>query len=284
MTPSFFVAVLSFYTTICFISEPRPTSEPESPDNPGESRPRPETPSTQPQQLTDPEHSRLLFADSKAAGEEKVRLFDPLVYEDLNEQQRRLNAFLDTNAPSKVKRSDGVGKIIVNSLRFQDEGLGDVDRITKAFKKLSREEVNWPAVRKLALAHKCISGMWLVFQNSGERVDEAWEKVARGTVANKLGTHAKVTPTEDKGSPEESLHDGQYVISVYTENFNDKREVDNLEDKIRKLGMTGRMAFKPRVYSKIGFFSENEWGLRPGIYTSHWNPVENKSTIRDNEK
>ncbi|XP_033636565.1 UPF0696 protein C11orf68 homolog isoform X1 [Asterias rubens] len=261
-----------------------PASEANSPDHSESSQSRPETPSIQPQQITDPERSNRLFADSNAAGEEDTRLFNPLDYEDFDERQRSLDTFLDTYAPSKVKRSDGVGKIIVNSLRFKDEGLGDVEKIQEEFKKLSHEEVNWPTVRKLALTHRCKSGIWLVFQNTREKVDEAWRKIAKATVADMLGTHAKVTPTEDAGTPEEVLHSGQYVISVYAENFDKKDEVYNLEDKIRKLGMTDRMAFKPRVYSKIGVFSENKWGLRPGIYTSHWHPDVDESKIRDNEK
>ena len=123
-----------------------------------------------------------------------------------------------------------------------------------------------------------MSGIWLLFFDTGVQVDEAWEKIATATAKDELGMHAKVTPLKDKGEWK-SLHGSQHTVSVYTKDFNNKEDVMEIERKLRDLGMKGRMAYKPRVYTITGVYSQNKWGLRPVIYTSHWNAVRNASSI-----
>ena len=125
--------------------------------------------------------------------------------------------------------------------------------------------------------------MWLLFYETGVKVDQAWEKVANATVNDELGTHAKVNPFEDRGEGK-VLYDHQHAISVYTKDFTKKKHVLDIENKLRSLDLKGRMVYKPRVYSNIGVFSENKWKLMPGIYTSHWDTVNKKSKVRENEK
>ena len=112
-----------------------------------------------------------------------------------------------------------------------------------------------------------MGGTWLSHHDLGDPVDRAWEKIARATVEGKLGTHAKVTPCQDqKGS--EDLYEGNHTISVYIKDFTDKAEMLRVEKALRSLGITEIMKFKPRVYSSIGIYSNNEWNVRPTIYTS----------------
>ena len=123
-----------------------------------------------------------------------------------------------------------------------------------------------------------MSGIWLLIFDTGVQVDEAWEKIARATAMDELGTHAKVTPLQDEGEGK-ALHGSHHAVNVYTKDFTNKEDVMEIERKLRDLGMKGRMAYKPRVYTIMGVYSQNKWGLRPSIYTSHWNAERNASSI-----
>ena len=136
-------------------------------------------------------------------------------------------------------------------------------------------------ITNLCFNIRCLSGNWLLFIQTGTGIDEAWEKIATATVKDKLGTHAKVTPLEDVGEGK-ALHGQEHAVSVYTRDFTDKADVMKMEGKLRDLGLRGRMAYKPRFYSIIGVYGQNKWRLRPGIYSSHWDEVNNEASVRDN--
>ncbi|XP_071797199.1 UPF0696 protein C11orf68 homolog [Asterias amurensis] len=226
-----------------------------------------------------PERSTRLHADAKAAYEDDGLFFDPSDYPE-EERLELLQTFFETSAPSKTKRSDGIGWITVRSPSFVDEGLGDTEGLQSAWKDLtdSSDTIDFQTVKKLALKYRCLSGIWLLFFYTGTRIDEAWEKIATATVKDKLGTHAKVTPLKDAGEGK-ALHGQEHVVSVYTRDFTDKAHVMEIEEKLRDLGMRGRMAYKPRFYSIIGVYAQNKWRLRPGIYTSHWDEVNNEASV-----
>ena len=71
-----------------------------SPDHPSSGLERSDGPVTL---ETDLERSDRRFAYSKAAATEEKLIFDPTVYPE-NERLERLESFLKTSAPSKVKR------------------------------------------------------------------------------------------------------------------------------------------------------------------------------------
>ncbi|XP_038065971.1 UPF0696 protein C11orf68 homolog [Patiria miniata] len=226
-----------------------------------------------------------LFADSKKSGTEDGLQFDTANFAE-DELDEMLEKFFETSAPSKVKRSEGIGWIRVVSASYKEEGLGNLEDLEADWKKLqrSRQNIDFNAIKQLAIPHKCLGGIWLLFLDTGEEIDNAWEKIARATVRDKLGTHAKVTPREDTKEGKAlyaTASQEQHVVSVYTKDFTDKEDVMKVEAKLRKLGFRGRIVFKPRVYSSLGIYSENQWGLRPGIYTSNWDPRKLAGNIRD---
>ncbi|XP_033630109.1 UPF0696 protein C11orf68 homolog [Asterias rubens] len=230
----------------------------------------------------DPERSTRLHADAKAAYEEDGLFFDPSNYPE-EERLELLQKFFETSAPSKTKRSDGIGWITVRSPSFVDEGLGDdTEGLQAAWEELtnSSDTIDFQTVKKLALKYRCLSGIWLLFFTTGTRIDEAWEKIAKVTVKDKLGTHAKVTPLEDVGEGK-ALHGQEHAVSVYTRDFTDKADVMKMEGKLRDLGMRGLMTYKPRFYSIIGVYAQNKWRLRPSIYSSRWDEVNNEASVRD---
>ena len=80
-------------------------------------------------------------------------------------------------------------------------------------------------------------------------------------VSGKLGFAAKVS-TRD---PEDKTH----VICVYTEDFTNEEQVRAVEQGLRKVGVTVQMRYKPDIYTTLGIYSKNPWGLRPTVYISH---------------
>ena len=79
-------------------------------------------------------------------------------------------------------------------------------------------------------------------------------------VSGSLGHAAKVSPRDCKGN--------RHVICVYTEDFTNKEQVRAVEKGLRKVGVTSVMRYKPDVYTTLGIYSDNPWGLKPTVYTS----------------
>ncbi|XP_022090933.1 UPF0696 protein C11orf68 homolog [Acanthaster planci] len=221
------------------------------------------------------------FVDSKKAGTEDGLLFDPADYSE-GELDEMLDKFFEISAPSKVKRSDGIGWIRVLSSSYEEEGLGNLEDLENDWEKLkaSKKTINFDAIKEMAISNWCLGGIWLLFVNTAEEIDTTWEKIARATVKGKLGTHTKVTPVADTKEGKD-LYGAQHVVSVYTKDFTDKSDVLKVEAALRRLGLRERIVFKPRVYSSLGVYSQNEWNLRPGIYTSHWDARKLAGNIRD---
>ena len=67
------------------------------------------------------------------------------------------------------------------------------------------------------------------------------------------------------------VHDtdaANYVICVYTDDFTRKGDVWAAENRLRELGITETLRYKPDVYTTLGIYVGNEWGIRPTIYES----------------
>lgn len=115
-------------------------------------------------------------------------------------------------------------------------------------------------IRQLAEEYDYKTGKWLIY-SKWPAIDNVWKRVAKAVVAGKLGSSANVS-THD---PEENAH----VICVYTEDFTNEDQVRKVEENLRKEGITGRMTYKPDIYTTLGIYRKNPWGLRPTVYSSH---------------
>ena len=92
-------------------------------------------------------------------------------------------------------------------------------------------------------------------------IDATWTAIAKAVVSGTLGFFSKVfKPPDEK--------DTNYVICVYTEDFTKKRDVWVAEKRLRELGITETLRYKPDVYTTLGIYPGNEWGIRPTIYES----------------
>lgn len=85
------------------------------------------------------------------------------------------------------------------------------------------------------------SGKWLIF-DSIERVDDLWIKIMNCLDTGLLGPEAKVSTSKFK--PGFENRSNQRVICVYTESFQDKKDIWRIEKAIRDLGFWGDLYYK----------------------------------------
>ncbi len=94
-------------------------------------------------------------------------------------------------------------------------------------------------------------GKWLVFAETAD-ADELWKKIRDATVANELGIWAKVSTA--KALPESS--DNRVVIYVSTADWSDEKDVMEVREKLRELGVEKRIGYKRNIETYQGEYSE----------------------------
>ncbi|XP_078612613.1 UPF0696 protein C11orf68 homolog [Branchiostoma floridae x Branchiostoma japonicum] len=210
-------------------------------------------------------------AEAMAADLDQWITFDARI-KDLSD----LDPWLDEFAPSKVMREDGVGWISVHAESYVDDPLRDVVHLQEGWENLkhSGRAVTLETITSLALNNHCTSGKWLFHVENGFKVDYGWSAIARGVVEGKLGSSAKVSPASK--TPDASF---RHVVCVYNTNFNNRDEVWLLENAIRRVGIKCPMSYKPDVYTCLGIYRKNKWGLRPTIYHSDFDVSKGCSVI-----
>lgn len=84
------------------------------------------------------------------------------------------------------------------------------------------------------------SGKWLIFEYVKE-VDATWKKIEMATLKGLLGPSAKVSTA--KPNPN-AFDERMKVICVYTEDFNNKLDIDRIAKVIRSLGIDNKLIYK----------------------------------------
>ena len=85
-----------------------------------------------------------------------------------------------------------------------------------------------------------VSGKWLIFEHVSE-VDATWKKIELATLKGLLGPSAKVSTAK----PNPNAFDvTMKVICVYTEDFNNKLDIDRIAKAIRSLGIDNKLIYK----------------------------------------
>ncbi|KAG5633427.1 hypothetical protein H0H81_007873, partial [Sphagnurus paluster] len=115
------------------------------------------------------------------------------------------------------------------------------------------------ALDALALAHGVLSGKWMVYAKP-HQVDDLWSRIATAVVANApsgTGARAKVSPARP---------DEPHVVCVYVEDYSDPQEVARVREALRRAGVRWKIGFKPDVYTHLGIYKGNGWGIRPSRY------------------
>ena len=183
-----------------------------------------------------------------------------------------LSNFLAKAQPSQLTQ-DTAPWIYVNDMTrpheessFKDENVPAMLAEWKAVNQAHRASPDELCDHILKIAHRynCLSGKWMVFCKT-EEVDQVWERIARAVVEGRLApcNAAKVNPRDVSGSG------NNHGIMVYTKDFSNKADVDCARSKLRsECGIVEKISYKPDIYTHLGVYSHNEWGLRPSLYRS----------------
>ena len=125
----------------------------------------------------------------------------------------------------------------------------------------SGRTISKQVITDLASKHRFTTGKWLFFVNTGEAVDNVWRKIAKAVYKGTIpSVSAKVSPITP-GKP-------SHLICIYNEDFTDTEEVMACERGIRGLDLQYTMYYKPDIFTDLGIYASNAWGLKPTLYTS----------------
>jgi len=98
-----------------------------------------------------------------------------------------------------------------------------------------------------------VSGKLLHFSTK-DKIDAIWERVGQATMDGSLSPGARVSaPTTD---------DPTMLLGIFVHNYFDQEEVARLLAAARALGV-GHMRLKPEVFTQLGIYSQNCWGISP---------------------
>jgi hypothetical protein len=135
--------------------------------------------------------------------------------------------------------------------------------------------VSVSALDELAKDYAVLTGKWMVFCDSSN-VDERWRSIVQMLVARYSATFVRSTsdrpPSSGIGlgvvkvSPDKG--ENHHVICFYVKNFTDNNEVKEVRDALREAGIGHRIGFKPDVYTHLGIYKQNTWGIKPNRFWS----------------
>ena len=97
------------------------------------------------------------------------------------------------------------------------------------------------------------SGKWLLFVCVG-RIDEVWKSIDSETRSGRLGIASKVATAK----PNSLATSGHIrLICVYTYNCTDLDDVRKVRERLRELGFTKKIPYKPDSATANGRYSQN---------------------------
>ena len=137
---------------------------------------------------------------------------------------------------------DKIGRII-------GEKKDKIQRINK-----SGDRVTVPlterAIDSIAEEIDCKVGKWLLFFPEKE-IDDTWKKIATAVINGQLGSceYAKVATALQKKD--------NYLICVYTPNYLNGADVMVVRKKLREMGFTQTLYYKPDIYTYLGIYTKN---------------------------
>ena len=137
----------------------------------------------------------------------------------------------------------------------------------KSKEPLSTVEACIRGIQQVAVKQRMTGGKWMVFAER-DTVDDVWSSIAKLTAEGTLGTSAKVSPYRGQ--------DG-LVICVFVPDFMDRVDVGRVLWKLLTLPGSPCQnvceprfyiapGFKPDVYTDLGIYAKNQWGIPPYIH------------------
>ncbi|EKM77521.1 hypothetical protein AGABI1DRAFT_61608 [Agaricus bisporus var. burnettii JB137-S8] len=160
----------------------------------------------------------------------------------------------------------------------------DIEGLQKEFveieNKVDTEELKLTPemIDELAVKYGVLSGKWLVYASS-EEVDKLWRKIVgivtfdREYGSVKVSSRKVLEPSSESSPSATECNGGVpdpdegHVICVYVEDYLDMDEVNRLRKALRfQAGVFKRIGFKPDVYTWLGLYRGNKFGIRPSKY------------------
>ncbi|CAC5404687.1 unnamed protein product [Mytilus coruscus] len=179
------------------------------------------------------------------------------------EDDNSFNEWVENNLPSHYYKSNGVHWIsVVRKRRYDDtenetKNIPDIFGLQSAFK--DTKVVNKKTLKKLAKKYSLTSGKWMLFGKTGCEINRLWGIVANGIIR---GT---IPSLSAKVSAKSGEHDN-HVICIYNDNFLNDEEVFALRDGIRNSMIDQPLKYKADLYTRLGIYSTNTWGIDPVLY------------------
>lgn len=130
-------------------------------------------------------------------------------------------------------------------------------------------------IKELALNHNVKSGKWLLFVESGGKVDHLWSVIASAIINNSLPCNSAKVSSYKEGT--------NHVLCIYNNDFTNYEQVMNSEQAIRQMGIKSKLLYKPDVYTHLGVYSGNPWNLVPNILISNYDIVRRTSVIENSQ-
>lgn len=140
-----------------------------------------------------------------------------------------------------------------------DDALNDWDELCSA-RKPEQEDVN-----ALAKRYNIRRGKWLAFPKTPQEADEVWSRIVHAAMNGQLLniSQVKVSTTNPR--------EPGYVVCAYTEDFLDETNVDQALQSLKHIFpslLDNRLLYKADIFTHLGIYSKNEWGIKPTIYSS----------------
>merc|ERR1711874_206421 len=127
-------------------------------------------------------------------------------------------------------------------------------------------EVTFETFKDLAVKHDCKLGKWIL-THGGLQIDDIWQNLALAFAYDKFpkGTIAlKVSPV-DEFEPSGS---NNHMIHVINRDMTDENEIILVERAIRNVSIRADLQYKPNIYTELGIYRNNRFGIRPTVYRS----------------
>lgn len=137
-----------------------------------------------------------------------------------------------------------------------------VDKALEDWEKLIAKQRPTPAdVDAIARKRGLLQGKWLCFPRTSE-VDAAWRAAAGAAMQGTLPCcQIKISSVAPK--------DDRHVMMCYTTNYQDSEQVMAAARAlcgVLPVMHDQRLLYKPDIYSYLGIYSGNEYGLKPTVH------------------
>jgi len=171
------------------------------------------------------------------------------------EKGEDLSEFLNKYQPSITK---GVSWIQLNSLIYHQEEFPDTYMIEQKGKHLlgiNEEKVREyrKDIDELARNAHCLTGKWM-FKYLEKDVDECWFCISNNVHSGSFGPN--ITAKVSTHRTNEAMGEDCFTIALYNENYQNEKQVFEIREKIRKIGVDKKccqtLYYKPDIFTYLG--------------------------------